>query len=99
MALWRYSLASVQYIFGGTGDPDLERLAEAAQEAGLSGLTFTQIRDLFRRHKTSAEIRELVDALLATGDYDQITEDSGGRPVTLLIYRPCDQSDQSDKSP
>jgi hypothetical protein len=48
MALWRYSLASVEHIFGSTGEPDLELLAEAAQAAGLSGLTSTQIRDLFK---------------------------------------------------
>jgi Protein of unknown function (DUF3987) len=99
MALWRYSLASVQAIFGSAGDPDLERLAEAAQGAGLGGLTSTQIRDLFGRHKSGAEIKELIDRLLATGDYDVITEETGGRPVTLLIYRQSDQSDQSDQSP
>ena len=99
MALWRYSLASVEHIFGSTGEPDLELLAEAVQAAGLSGLTSTQIRDLFNRHKSSAEIKELTDRLLATGDYDVLTEQTGGRPVTLLIYKPGDQSDQSDQSP
>ena len=77
----------------------MERLAEAAQGAGLAGLTFTQIRDLFNRHKSSAEIKELTDRLLATGDYDVLTEQTGGRPVTLLIYKPSDQSDQSDENP
>jgi hypothetical protein len=99
MALWRYSLASVEHIFGSTGEPDLELLAGAAQAAGLSGLTSTQIRDLFNRHKSSAEIKELTDRLLTTGDYDVLTEETGGRPVTLLIYKPRDQSDQSDESP
>src|SRR5438034_1111236 len=99
MALWRYSLASVQWIFGSTGDPDLDKLAEAAQAAKLAGLTSTQIRDLFGRHKSSAEIKELTDRLLATGDYDVITEETGGRPVTLLIYKPGDQSDQGDEKP
>jgi hypothetical protein len=98
MALWRYSLASVQHIFGDSGDPDLEKLAAAVQGAGLSGLTFTQVRDLFGRHKSGAEVKELVDALLATGDYDVLTEESGGRPVKLLVYKQSDQSDQSDES-
>jgi hypothetical protein len=96
MALWRYSLASVELIFGGSGNPDLERLAEAVQAAGLSGMTRSAIRDLFGRHKSRPEIDDLVHQLLDTGDYDEITENTGGRPVTLLIYRP---SDQSDKSP
>ena len=89
MALWRYSLASVEHIFGRTGESDLEKLAEAAQAAGLSGLTFTHIRDLFGRHKSTAEVKELIDRLLATGDW----------PVTLLVYRPRDESDQTDESP
>jgi hypothetical protein len=99
MALWRYSLASVQAIFGSTGDPDLEKLAEAAKTAELGGLTSTQIRDLFGRHKCGGEIKELTDRLLATGDYDMVTEETGGRPVTLLIYRQSDRSDQSDERP
>jgi hypothetical protein len=98
MAVWRYSLASVEAIFGSSGDPDFERLAAAVQEAALAGMTGTQIRDLFGRHKPAAEIKELTDRLLATGDYDMVTEETGGRPVTLLIYRPQEQGDQSDQS-
>ena len=83
MAVWRYSLASVEYIFGGRGDPDLETLADAV-DATPVGLTGTQIRDLFSRHKSAAEIRELIEALRATGNYDTFTEQTGGRPVTYL---------------
>lgn len=96
MAIWRYSLASVRSIFGDTGDPALEKLAAAVQGAGEVGLTLTQIRDLFGRHKTSAEIRELVSQLVASGDYFLAEEPTEGRSVTRIVYTPRDRSDRSD---
>jgi hypothetical protein len=99
MALWRYSLASVELIFGTTGNPDLEKLAEAVKAAGPAGLTMTQISNLFGRHKTAAEIRELAGQLVDSGDYEIVTQDTGGRPLTLLVYKHCEQSETSDRSP
>jgi hypothetical protein len=59
-------------------------------------MTRNAIRDLFGRHKSRADLAELVHQLLGTGDYDEITEETGGRPVTLLIYRPSAKSAESD---
>lgn len=94
LAVWRYCLASVRYVFGDIGDPDLAALADAVDSApdGISG---TGIRDLFGRHKSAAEIRELMARLTALDGYETVTEQTGGRPLTLL-RRTRDQSDRSD---
>jgi hypothetical protein len=86
MAVWRYSLASVRYIFGDAGDPDLDRLAEAVRAAGRDGLTGRQQHDLFGRHKTAAQLADLAGRLTALDGYESATEETSGRPSGRLIW-------------
>jgi Protein of unknown function (DUF3987) len=98
VAIWRYVLASVTYVFGGIGDPDLDALTEAVRSAGLTGLTGTQVRDLFGRHKSAAELRELTSRLQEIEGFAVLVEPTDGRPVTRYIWT-GDESDESDLSP
>ena len=98
MAVWRYSLASVRYIFGEQGDPDLDLLAEAVRAAGDDGLTGRQTHELFNRHKSASELAELGKRLTAIDGYQAITIDTGGRPSSRLVYIPGEQSEQSEQS-
>ena len=89
MALWRYSLATVRYVFGDPDDdPDLDLLAEAVKKAGPDGLTLTQQHDLFSRHKTAAALAQLAARLAETDGYVLSTEGgTGGRPVKRLRWQ------------
>ena len=52
LAVWDYCERSARWVFGGRlGDPVAEDILEALFEAGDQGMTRSQIRDLFGRHK------------------------------------------------
>jgi hypothetical protein len=85
LAVWRYALASVRHVFGDAGDPDLDLLAETVQAAD-GGLTGRQVHELFGRHKPAAVLAELTRRLTAMDGYDTVTEETGGRPVTRIIW-------------
>jgi len=59
LALWDYCARSARYIFGAAlGDPTADRILVALREAGASGLSRTQIRDLFARHEREVRIEQ-----------------------------------------
>ena len=52
LAVWDYCEASAKYVFGdATGDPVADEILTALRTAGSDGMTRTQIRDLFSRHR------------------------------------------------
>ena len=68
LALWDYVEESARYIFGDTtGDPVADQVAEALRAAGQAGLTRTETRDLFGRHKSAERIDRALTLLLKTG--------------------------------
>lgn len=83
LAAWDYVESSTRYVFGSeAGDRDLGRLMEYINES--SGRTRTDISvDLFQRHKTKAELDQLLNKLLARGGYEvkKVPGPSGGRPT------------------
>jgi hypothetical protein len=85
-AVWDYSLASVQYIFGEAGEPDLDVLAAAVRQAGEAGLSVRDLHALFGRHRTAAELGELARRLTELDGYESATVDTGGRPSVRLIW-------------
>ena len=80
LAVWEYAQASAQYVFGdATGDPEMDKLMGALREAGSDGMTRTNIRDLFKRHK-SARVDELLRSLEHRGRVFCERTPTPGRP-------------------
>jgi Protein of unknown function (DUF3987) len=94
LAFWRYCGQSAKLIFGDRiGDPIADTIHEEARLRGE--LTRTEIRDLFSRHRSGAEIDRALDDLVRLGRLRVETRPTEGRSIT--VYSPCDKSDQSDK--
>lgn len=80
LALWEYAEASARYIFGdATGDPVADQIVEALQATGKTGKSRTEIRDLFKRHKSADRINDALTLLLKAGRVYRRSEDTGGR--------------------
>ncbi len=80
LALWQYAEESARYIFGdATGDPVADRIAEALRAAGKSGMSRTEIRDLFKRHKKAEQIDQALFLLLNVGRVHRVLEETAGR--------------------
>lgn len=88
LALWDYAEESARYIFGdATGDPEADSILEALKANYESGLTRTQIRDLFQRNRSAERIGQALGALLKMGKVRQVSEETGGRPVERWFVR------------
>ena len=84
LALWDYCDQSVQYVFGDAfGDPDADTIYNALRSAP-AGLTGTDVRDLFRRHRSGTQVDRAVSALLRDGLVTVTSEPTSGRPVQRL---------------
>ena len=85
LAVWRYCERSAQLVFGDRlGDPIADTIDDALQDAD-DGLTRNEIRDLFSRNRTAAEIENALAVLLELGRVEVAQEETGGRPA--LRYR------------
>lgn len=85
LAVWDYCEASVRYIFKGkTGDDVADRIYEALQRSE-SGLTRTDINNLFDRHQSKERIDEAVDLLRKYKRIQIAHEITGGRPSELIM--------------
>jgi hypothetical protein len=85
LALWERTEASARYIFGSAlGDPIADELLRALKVAGRTGLSRTEIRDLFKRHQSAERISSGLALLkrrnLATC---QSKPSDGGRPTEV----------------
>jgi len=81
LALWNYCEDSAKYIFGDClGDPTADAILAALRAAGAEGMTRTQIRDYFGRHKGAAEIQRALTALADQGFVKQQLTATDGRP-------------------
>jgi Bifunctional DNA primase/polymerase, N-terminal/Protein of unknown function (DUF3987) len=88
LALWDYAEESASYIFGdATGDPVADAILQALRNAGDSGLTRTEIRDLFKRHQGADRINAALGELLRLGRVRRKTEQTGGRPTERWVAR------------
>jgi hypothetical protein len=82
LALWDYAEESARYIFGdATGDSIADQILDALRAAGKEGLTRTQIRDLFKRHKSADLINRALDLLVSIGRIRRRSEATSGRPT------------------
>ena len=88
LALWDYAEESAGYIFGdATGDPVADAILQALRNAGDSGLSRTEIRDLFKRHQGAERINAALGELLRLGRVRRETEQTGGRPTERWVAR------------
>ena len=82
LAVWKYSEDSARHIFGDAlGDPVADAILTALRNSGHTGLTRTEIRDFFARHKKEAQIPSALSSLEALGLVRVEHQASGGRPV------------------
>lgn len=83
LAVWDYAEASAYFIFGDSlGYPEADRIL-AALRASPEGLTRTEIRDLFGRNRSEAEIQAALNILCENGlaaRRQGAGGPSGGRP-------------------
>jgi hypothetical protein len=81
LALWEYAERSVAYVFGdAVGDPDADSILQALRSRP-DGMTRTEIRDMFQRHKSAAEIARTLGLLLEHALARREEQDTGGRPI------------------
>ena len=81
-AVWEYCLASARCIFGGElGDRDAEAILEALQQAGPDGMTRTQIRDLFSKHRPTGRIEQALRLIARLGLCRSERQATGGRHI------------------
>jgi hypothetical protein len=84
LALWDYAEESARYIFGdATGDPVADDILEALRAAGDEGLSRSEIRDLFARHKTADRINGALHLLLKLRRVRRVSVPTGGRPIEM----------------
>ena len=62
-------------------NPREDRLGRAIDAAGQAGLTRTEISALFSRKLPASALDELLAGLTASGEYEVIRTETGGRPV------------------
>lgn len=88
LAVWEYAEESARYIFGdASGDPEADTTLDALRNAGSSGLTRTNIRDLFGRNKSAERIGQALMLLQSLDKAYPETEETGGRPVERWFAR------------
>jgi len=80
LAVWRYCEDSARYIFGDKfGDIVVDTILRRLR-SNEKGLTRTEIREVFSRNRTEAEIENALRVLLEHHLAKCVTEETGGRP-------------------
>jgi hypothetical protein len=90
LAVWSYCEASVKYIFGDSlGNPTADAIFTGLKNAGVTGLTRTEISGLFSKNVSAAQVslalKELADLGLATMRHAPTL--GGGRPSEIWTVR------------
>ena len=85
IGLWDYCEQSAKHIFGDLfGDRVMDTILLALRQAGETGMTRTEINNLFGRNQTSSAITGALQRLAAHGRARQRTKREGqGRPVEV----------------
>jgi hypothetical protein len=83
LAVWKYCEDSARYIFGeALGDPVADAIL-AALRGSPEGLTRTELRDLFGRHKSGERITTALTMLQERGLIATRKERTEGRSVEV----------------
>jgi len=84
LALWDFAEASVRYIFKGkTGDDVADKIYAALHESP-TGLTRTDISNLFDRHQSRERIDEALELLRQCKRVNIAHQNTGGRPIERI---------------
>lgn len=100
LACWRYAEASARWIFEtGTGNKVADRILAALIQAGVTGLTKTQIvHDLFNRNVTKFTIDEALRLLHHLEVAECEMESTKGRPAERWFFKSIDDiNDKNDR--
>ena len=94
LAVWTYAEDSARYIFGDAlGDPIADDIIRALR-VRREGRTRSEIHDLFRRHRSEAEISRALSLLMQNGLATWRKEETGGRPVERwFANQRCERSE------
>lgn len=84
LAVWQYCDATARYLFGGSiGDRIADEILRRLVQAGDVGMTRTDMRDAFGRHRSADRIGAALDMLKRKGRATCETVNTGGRPTEL----------------
>jgi hypothetical protein len=84
-ALWQHAEASTRMIFGDSlGDPVADAMVRAIRMNGEQDNS--QLSDLFKRHKTAAELERGKGIIMKAGLAHPVTIETEGRP--RIVWRP-----------
>lgn len=84
LALWQHGEASTRMIFGDSlGDPVADTMLKAIRVNGER--TDSDLSDLFKRHKTAAELERAKGVLIQAGLAHPVTIETEGRP--RIVWR------------
>ncbi len=86
LAVWAYASASARWVFGDSlGDPTADDIWELARDRP-SGVSRTEVRDLFSRNKKAREIDRALGALIEAGRLQRTSQTDGrGRPAEVWV--------------
>ena len=85
-AVWQYSRASVEHLFGGiVGDADADKLLAAIRDAAPNGLAADEQHRALGRHVKAARLAHVRDDLERRGLIHTFTSPTGGRPRTVGV--------------
>ena len=88
LEVWRYCEHSARFIFGNALGDQVADTILAALRKRPEGMTRTELRDLFDRHKSAGEIGRALSVLVQNGLVQSETDrDTGGRPVERWFCR------------
>ena len=88
LAVWRYADQSARWIFGDSlGDPTADDIWALAKDRP-TGISRTEVRDLFSRNKKAREIDRALGTLVEAGRLERsAVSDGRGRPAEMWIPR------------
>jgi hypothetical protein len=87
LAVWDYAARSAAFVFGDSlGDRVADEIWRAIATSG-SGITRSEIRDLFDRNKTKAEIDAALTSLVNNGRIEPTIVTGRGRPTEVWSAR------------
>ncbi|MGH9065131.1 MAG: DUF3987 domain-containing protein [Acidimicrobiales bacterium] len=87
LAHWDYAARSAAFVFDTLGDPVADEIGRAISKEP-EGLTRSQIRDLFARNRSRAQIEAALDLLVRTGRITRRANSGRGRPTEVWSARP-----------